>query len=148
MVDPALSWPPPDPDRIPRKTTKPYQPQNFTDQSTLSDQDYITAFRQRQQDDFKRFSKVAPAITTRRNPFSVQSGDDDNENKPFLQRSALANMSVEEPWRNTDGDKLDDFGVDENAELYDDEDDEEIPLAALLKRQTQSLSNGYLYNRK
>lgn len=37
----------------------------------------------------------------------------------------------EEGWRNSDGDRLRDFGVDEDAEFYDEDD---IPLAELLKR--------------
>lgn len=44
----------------------------------------------------------------------------------------------EEVWRNTDGDRLDDFGVDENAELYD---EDEIPVAAFLKHHKKALFN-------
>ena len=37
----------------------------------------------------------------------------------------------EESWRNSEGERLKDFGVDEDAEFYDEDD---IPLAELLRR--------------
>lgn len=37
----------------------------------------------------------------------------------------------EEGWRNSEGDRLQDFGVDEDADFYD---EDNIPLAELLRR--------------
>lgn len=39
-----------------------------------------------------------------------------------------------EGWKNSEGERLDDFGVDEEAEFYDEED---TPLAVLLERRRQ-----------
>lgn len=39
--------------------------------------------------------------------------------------------SGEEGWRDSEGDRLHDFGVDEEAEFYDEDD---IPLAQLIQR--------------
>jgi palmitoyltransferase len=39
----------------------------------------------------------------------------------------------EEGWRNSEGERLKDFGVDEDVEFYDERDDE-IPLAELIAR--------------
>jgi len=40
----------------------------------------------------------------------------------------------EEGWRNSEGERLRDFGVDEEAEFYDEDD---IPLAKLIQRRKQ-----------
>lgn len=40
----------------------------------------------------------------------------------------------EEGWKNSEGDRLRDFGVDEEAEFYDEED---IPLGILMQRRRQ-----------
>ena len=37
----------------------------------------------------------------------------------------------EEEWRDSEGDRLDDFGVDEQVEFYDEDD---VPLAVLLQQ--------------
>lgn len=139
-ADSSISWPPPDPDRIRRTTRKPDQIQGFTyPSSTLSSEGYIEAFRQRQQEDLKRFTKETPTIT-RRKPFHDPYRIHDNGKEPFLQRSTSTSKPGGEAWRNFDGDRLDDFGVDENTELYD---EDEIPVAAFLKHQKKSLSNDY-----
>jgi len=43
-----------------------------------------------------------------------------------------ASDSGEEGWKNSEGERLRDFGVDEDAEFYDEEDD--IPLSELIAR--------------
>ncbi len=43
-----------------------------------------------------------------------------------------------EIWRDSEGDRLNDFGVDEDAEFYD---DENIPLAELLRRRHDSTNH-------
>lgn len=40
----------------------------------------------------------------------------------------------EEGWRNSEGERLADFGVDEEAEFYDEDD---IPLSKLIERRKQ-----------
>ena len=44
----------------------------------------------------------------------------------------------EEAWRNSEGDRLNDFGVDEDVEFYDEDD---VPLAKLLSRRNGRSSN-------
>ena len=41
----------------------------------------------------------------------------------------------EESWRNSEGERLQDFGVDEDADFYD---EDNIPLAELLRRRQES----------
>lgn len=45
--------------------------------------------------------------------------------------STHGSVKGEEAWRDGEGDRLDDFGVDENVEFYD---EDVIPLAVLLQQ--------------
>ncbi len=40
----------------------------------------------------------------------------------------------EEGWRNSEGERLMDFGVDEDIEFYDEKEDDDVPLSVLLAR--------------
>jgi palmitoyltransferase len=40
----------------------------------------------------------------------------------------------EEAWRNSEGERLKDFGVDEEVEFYDEQEDDDVPLGELLAR--------------
>lgn len=42
-----------------------------------------------------------------------------------------------ETWQNSDGDRLEDYGVDEEADLYD---EDNVPLAEVLRRRRQMTS--------
>ncbi len=132
VTDATQSWPPPDPDRIPR-LPKIANDQAFTyDDDSRSSHEQIDAFHRRQDEDLKRFQPVKPVI--RRRPFHERYRDNDQEkhrNASFLGSDHALNRG-EEAWRNFEGDRLDDFGVDEDIEFYDEDD---IPLAELLLRQ-------------
>ena len=129
LVGPAQSWPPPDPDRMPR-LPKITNGRPFTyEEDTRSNREQIDAFRHRQKEDLKRFNRTDPLI--RRRPFHERYRDNSQElrESPSLIDSDKVSKRGEEAWRNSEGDRLDDFGVDEDIEFYDEDD---IPLAELL----------------
>ena len=98
----------------------------------MTNKEQIAAFHQRQRDDLKRFPSTLLPIS-RRKPFHERAATNDYENEYDSQGSISDNQagSGEEAWRNPEGDKLHDFGVDEVAEFYD---EDEVPLATLLDR--------------
>ena len=98
------------------------------------DEDRVSAFRQRQQGDFGRLAHGSSGTILRRRMGSV---DNRYDNLHGSQQPNMDNGGQDkEGWRNSEGDRLDDFGVDEHAELFDEDD---IPLAELIrKRQAES----------
>ncbi|KAJ5334576.1 hypothetical protein N7452_006979 [Penicillium brevicompactum] len=137
--DPGVSWPPPDPDRIPiPASAKP--PRNFRMPQYETIQDEIDAFNRRKEEDMKRFQQTSGL--QRRKPFHnrhpannyAESEGDDSDTG-----SRHDSDEGEESWRNAEGERLRDFGVDEEAEFYDEED---TPLAVLIERRRQQESRG------
>lgn len=127
--DPGVSWPPPDPDRMPRTDrTLIAHEDPFTNKSQdLTPAEEIMAFKKRQQADFE--SRAEHYGVKRRRPFHErfeQSVLDAAENE-----NQEPGDSGEEGWQDTGGNRLKDFGVDEDAEFYDEDD---IPIAELLRR--------------
>ncbi|ORY19399.1 DHHC palmitoyltransferase-domain-containing protein [Clohesyomyces aquaticus] len=149
--DPSVTWPPPDPDRMNRRVPHGIDRESeaFTYRDAeLTPEDTIAAFRQRQEDD----------IVRRRKPFvqrleaKVVRGEgslgDEDEDEGVDRLDELGEVEVgegaegtgggdgqregEESWRNSEGERLRDFGVDEDIEFYDEEDD--VPLSELLAR--------------
>ena len=134
-LDASSSWPPPDPDRIPKVPLAAVHSSAFVRDSDLaSDQDRRSAFSKRQQQDLKRFTEMPPSMRQRISP--VIENDDDRQDKPSKPTTGAATMTNgTKGWRDSEGDRLDDFGVDEDADYCDDDDDDdEIPLAQLLRR--------------
>ncbi|RHZ60854.1 Palmitoyltransferase [Aspergillus turcosus] len=133
--DPNLSWPPPDPDRIPF----PAKRQDLSAAIAAADASYHRAVQarniQRSNDASrsegdhgvkrrKRFhDRFDENKTTERNSESESGLSDDGEAQ-----------DGEEGWKNSEGDRLRDFGVDEEVEFYDEED---IPLGILMQRRRQ-----------
>ena len=107
--------------------------QAFTYQDdSRSSYEQIDAFRRRQDRDLKRFQPAKPVI--RRRPFHERYRDIDqgkHRNTSFLESDNALGRG-EEAWRSSEGDRLDDYGVDEDIEFYDEDD---IPLAELRLRQ-------------
>ena len=130
MADESTTWPPPDPDRIPRKTRKPLESTAFTHgNASLSNQETLDAFRERQQQDMKRWVGNDSEVQRRR-PFLARLQEvTDSETKGT--KSNMDNSDGEEGWRNSEGERLADFGVDEVAEFYDEDD---LPLGEILRR--------------
>lgn len=137
--DPGVSWPPPDPDRIPiPASAKP--PRNFRMPQYETIQDEIDAFNRRKEEDMKRFQQASGL--QRRKPFHNRHPANnyaESEGEDSDTGSRNDSDEGEESWRNAEGERLRDFGVDEEAEFYDEED---IPLAVLIERRRQQESRG------
>lgn len=110
-------------------------------------------FRKRQEADIARYADVDGEYLVRRKPFherleeaqrrSSQSYYDDEDededeaateddsNDDELRGRPSKQDEGEESWRNKEGERLADFGVDEDAEFYDEDD---LPLAELMRR--------------
>lgn len=102
-------------------------------------QDEIDAFNRRKEEDMKRFQQVSGL--QRRKPFHErQTSRDYAESDSGASDAGSRNESDEgeESWRNAEGERLRDFGLDEEAEFYDEED---IPLAILIERRKQQKSS-------
>ena len=72
----------------------------------------------------------------RRKPFHDRydlKEDEDAEDVPVSESGGSG--AGEEGWRNSEGDRLRDFGVEEEIEFYDEDD---VPLAKLLRRRKQA----------
>ncbi|KAK2795753.1 Palmitoyltransferase [Onygenales sp. PD_12] len=129
----TLSWPPPDPDRMNKLAPQINLEEAFTYQRQYHSQhEEIEAFKTRQDEDIRR-RQTGPEIERRR-PFheryahyAEMAGDSDLSES---ERGGNSD-SGEEGWRDSEGDRLGDFGVDEEVEFYDEDD---IPLAELLRR--------------
>lgn len=93
--------------RLPVEQPFVYGEDMSTNESNLS------AFRRRQQEDVKRYDQGATFL------------------EPLQTLHRKSSRKGGEGWRNSEGDKLDDLGVDEDAEYYD---EDEIPLTELLRR--------------
>ncbi|KAF4170648.1 hypothetical protein CNMCM8694_004513 [Aspergillus lentulus] len=132
--DPNLSWPPPDPDRIPL----PAKREDMTAAIAAADASYHRAVQARNMQRSNDASHSGGGHIQRRKRFH----DRFNENKTKVQDSESESdtsddgevQDGEEGWKNSEGDRLRDFGVDEEAEFYDEED---IPLGILIQRRRQ-----------
>jgi palmitoyltransferase len=144
--DEGTSWPPPDPDRSYRRNERAAVGEAFTYRDAgLNDGDAIKAFKARQAED----------VVRRRRPFNEQMeeverdgdglqdedqfvyGDDasdaEEEEEMYEKKYANGEMEGEAAWRNSEGERLKDFGVDEDVEFYDEQEDD-IPLSELIAR--------------
>ena len=135
-LDSSTTWPPPDPDRIPRSFASTPQVQSFTqEQLPLSDSDRVREFQERQEQDWKRREEKGRVY--RRQPFHQRFGDAKGEHNRDAPLALLDTDFGEEAWRNSEGERLDDFGLDEAAEFYD---EDSIPLSELLRRRKANQS--------
>ncbi|KAK1808944.1 Palmitoyltransferase [Friedmanniomyces endolithicus] len=147
--DPSKPWPPIDPDRMFRATRQPLP----GDDATLAMD--MGSFRARQEADMARYEDADGEYVVRRRPFHERAQatldkeggvyetdeeealitDDDDEVEPAgavpLAGGQNADDVGEEGWRNKEGERLADFGVDEVVDFYDEDD---VPLAELVKR--------------
>ncbi|CAO1598271.1 Palmitoyltransferase [Xanthoria calcicola] len=122
--DPNTTWPPPDPDRLPRRT---YNLADLDDPfihtpNHASNID-IDAFRTRQRRDYRRFS----SRSEENDESQFRSGD--NRETGIL--SDVSEHRRGEAWKDKDGDCLGDFGVDDEG---DEDEDDDVPLSEILAR--------------
>lgn len=145
VSDPGLSWPPPDPDRIPRKPRSTDMGDPFPVRHFDSAYEEIEAFNQRQREDLQRRSGVL-GVQRRRKFHERYTAEQDANANADADADADAegeddtSHEGEEAWRNAEGDRLQDFGVDEEVEFYDEDD---IPLAELMRRRREQQAGGY-----
>lgn len=109
--DKGKMWPPPDPDKMPRSQRNLAEEVGEVDYK--SGREEIEAFKARQRKDMQRWED--------KEGIDDEYGSDGEEE----------GMDGEIGWTNSDGDRLRDYGVDEDAESLDEDD---IPLGELLRR--------------
>lgn len=108
-----------------------YDPQNAFTYDTA--ENGIEAFRRRKHEDAQRWDTHHHTPIRKRRPFhdrydpNTDSMRDDDESEAD---------DGEEGWKNSEGERLRDFGVDEEIEFYDEDD---IPLAELIQRRGKSV---------
>lgn len=70
----------------------------------------------------------------RRKRFHNRIDTDAQDESDSSEHTEQDDSDGEQAWRNSEGERLHDFGVDEEIEFYDEED---IPLAILMEQRTQ-----------
>jgi palmitoyltransferase len=132
-------WPPPDPDRSYKRHVQAKGEGAFVfENEGGSGQDTMEAFRKRQEaDEVRRRRPFVERVAEIQGYEDEGSGEEDEKVK-------YGDGEGEEGWRNSEGERLQDFGVDEDVEFYDEEEDE-IPLAELIARK-QAASNAAAYS--
>ncbi len=127
--DDSKTWPPPDPDKMPRHAS-PLANAEARAFATLDVE--REAFRRRQEKDYERWGhKKSPA--SHEQVESSEGDDEDDDDAEDEEEEYEEGIDGEAGWTNSDGDRLRDYGVDEEAEeIFDD--DEDIPLGELLRR--------------
>jgi palmitoyltransferase len=101
---------------------------------SVTDRLNVEAFRKRQEEDFQR-QEHASTIKRRqpfRNRYDETAIATNDTSSPSLY--VEDDGEGEESWRDDEGQRLKDFGLDEEAEFYDQETDEDMPLAELLRK--------------
>jgi palmitoyltransferase len=104
--------------------------------TALSPDEEIVQFRKRQAEDLKRWGNNHESLR-RRQPFhkrydeaAIKAND---TSSPSLY--VEGDEEGEESWKDSEGQGLKDFGLDEEVEFYDEDD---IPLGELIRRRQQS----------
>ncbi|KAL9579344.1 MAG: hypothetical protein Q9203_006737 [Teloschistes exilis] len=122
--DAGSSWPPPDPERMPRRRYKIADRSPFTYRADASELD-VQGFRERQNQDALRFTNSRDN-PIHRTSFLRGGGDSLQQDTDNVQDNAGT-------WRSScdsTGEQLQDFGVEEDIEWKEEDD---IPLGELLR---------------
>jgi palmitoyltransferase len=126
--DPGTTWPPPDPDRGYKRPARAANEDAFVyADEGLGGADSVKAFKARQDVDAVRKRKPFVQRLEEEYAFGNDASDAEEEKEPY------GDGEGEEGWRNSEGECLKDFGLDEDVEFYD-EGEDEIPLGELLAR--------------
>ncbi|RAH43592.1 putative palmitoyltransferase with autoacylation activity Pfa4 [Aspergillus brunneoviolaceus CBS 621.78] len=131
--DPNTTWPPPDPDRIP--WTAPAAAGAAPENNLLAASSSGTGTPQkilRRKRFHQRFDRTH-SVRKQETPSDSDASNSDNSGSS--EPEDAVSDDGEEGWRNADGDRLRDFGVEEEVEFYDEED---IPLAVLMAQRGYS----------
>ncbi|QIW95272.1 hypothetical protein AMS68_000790 [Peltaster fructicola] len=136
IEDPSKPWPPPDPDRMFRSYkrqagdafTQPMDIESFKERQAADMQRYVHGehlVRRKPFADRYRQPIIAPKAE---DDYAVTDGDDDEDEPGY------GSDEGEEAWATKEGERLADFGVDEDIEFYDEDD---VPLAELIRRRQE-----------
>lgn len=147
--DEGTVWPPPDPDRAYRRNATAVNADAFRyAESELNAEDTVAAFKARQAEDAVRRRRPYAGVRDRaeddaelgRNEEDFTYGDDasdevgyEEEEEELERAKGGKEREGEAAWRNSEGERLKDFGVDEDVEFYDEQDDD-LPLSELIAR--------------
>lgn len=132
--EPGTTWPPPDPDRISRVQRGEEALDAFTHtHSDLTNREEVEAFHRRQEEDMRRRYGIGSvqkrkAFHDRFEPTTYEPLENDMIDED------TSSISGEEGWQDSGGNRLKDYGVEEDVEFYDEDD---IPLAELLRRRQE-----------
>jgi palmitoyltransferase len=130
--DEGTVWPPPDPDRAYQRRERAVNENAFVfEKEGLSNKDAVEAFRARQEEDEVRRRRPFVERVEKMDGDRYEYGDDASDEEE--EKVKYGDGEGEEGWRNAEGERLKDFGVDEDVEFYDEQEDE-IPLAELIAR--------------
>jgi palmitoyltransferase len=158
--DEGTVWPPPDPDRAYRRKEKAANADafRFTEAPDMSAEETVKAFKARQAEDALRRRRVYGEQVQQRVLDDEQEHNDgaDDEGYTYGDDASDDAEEEEEPankydnkgregeaaWRNAEGERLKDFGVDEDVEFYDEQEDD-IPLSQLMARRRAASASGY-----
>ena len=95
----------------------------------------IEAFNRRKAEDMKRFNADMPVRRRKRFQDRFERPDERESDSEVSEPAHDSGADDgEEAWKNSEGERLRDFGVDEEIEFYDEED---IPLAVLIQQKRQ-----------
>jgi palmitoyltransferase len=151
--DESTTWPPPDPDRAYRRPAKAVNADAFLYQDAeMSARETVDAFKARQAEDVVRRRKpFVDRLEERQRRMSEGIGEDEDdyeygnemsEEEEEEEKGQYGDGEGEEGWRNSEGERLKDFGVDEDVEFYDEHEDD-IPLAELIARRRAAFDAAY-----
>lgn len=129
-IDSNLSWPPPDPDRIPMSAPRA--------RGSISPDPEASGYVNSLSPSSGPSRTRNDLAIQRRRRFHQRIDQKTDEAKNSAESSSADSDQSddgEQAWRNSEGERLRDFGVDEDAEFYDEED---IPLAILVQQRAQA----------
>ncbi|TEA13738.1 Palmitoyltransferase PFA4 [Colletotrichum sidae] len=128
-------WPPPDPDKMRRSRWPGANAGTAADVMPryASREEELQAFKKRQAADRKRWEGTTSRLMAELEEYEVVTDDDEEESDDD---GCEQGADGEPGWTNADGERLQDYGVDEDEDMTDDED---VPLAELILRRRKVL---------
>jgi palmitoyltransferase len=122
--DAGKAWPPPDPDKMSRRSH--ILGKDVDSRKYGSPAEEMAAFKKRQQKDYERWAETKDGADDKQSSEESEAYESEYEE----------GIDGLEGWTNSDGDRLRDYGVDEEADVLADDD---IPLGEILRRRKARL---------
>jgi palmitoyltransferase len=135
-------WPPPDPDKMGREFAPSRDIKEERDGN--GEYDEVAAFKRRQREDYRRRGigidqEMRESRVDKKN-YDWLEDDEDDQEEAWSQSEESPTSSE---WVNSEGHRMRDYGVDEEAEILIEADDEDLPLGELIRRRKmQEQSSG------